>query len=484
MSAKSADGPSASAPAARNATMRSEDGRLRQYISTVIEQENPLLIASNQGKPLGPLEATKRFLAQRAREFYWTATRLIGLGYLHDGSVNLGVWRRALRKFLAAHPSGAPTPAPGRRFFIDVTQLLLTERITGIQRVALEVCLSAMSHGGVPVFLSENRMWACLEAGQPAQPVAIAPGDKLILAGAWWAAPAQTAAVIEELSQKGGSTVTVLFDLFPLQFVEICANVENFVAWFDRIVLASDAIVCISRAVADELVELMSEQNRPFKPELRLGWQGLGADFSSSADAQPSQLALSVSDGSTPFFLGVSTLEPRKGYAIGLDAFDKLWREGVDARYVIVGREGWLVSALKRRILSHPEYGRRLFWLNDAGDADLRLLYRAARALIFASIAEGYGLALAEAAHYGLPAIVSDIPVFHEIAGDAAQYFGLGDSDMLAQRIREALAAPKSAPRIPIQSWREATENLLTMIEHDAYQYGRLSERLSAARAP
>jgi glycosyltransferase involved in cell wall biosynthesis len=456
--------------------MRSENAQMRKYISAVLEQENQRFVTDE--KPPAAAEAVKRFLSQRVKEFYWTVTRLAGLGYLHDGSTDLRVWRRALKKFLAAHPMSAARPAPGRRFFIDVTQLLRAERITGIQRVALEVCLSAMRQGGIPVFLHDHRPWACLEAGQKPKPVEFAPGDKLVLAGAWWAAPAQTAAVIEAFSQKGGSTVTVLFDLFPLLYNEICSNVENFVAWFDRVVLASDAIVCISQAVADELIELMSEQKRPFKPGLRLGWQGLGADFSGDANEQPSQQALSITEGKTPFFLGVSTLEPRKGYPIALDAFDRLWNEGVDARYVIVGREGWLVAALKRRILSHPEYGRRLFWLNNAGDADLRLLYRSAHALVFASIAEGYGLALAEAAHYGLPAIVSDIPVFREIAGDSATYFDLGDSDMLALRLREALAAPKTAPKIAVVSWREATERLLAMIENDAYQYGALNERL------
>jgi glycosyltransferase involved in cell wall biosynthesis len=457
--------------------MNAANGNLRTYIEKHLAAENSQALSDGEPARPGLPEILTALIKRRAQEFYWTVTRLAGFGHLHDGVWSLKRLSGALRKFLIAHPMTAAAP-PGRRFFIDTTELLRARRITGIQRVALEVCLSAMRQGGVPVFLSENRMWACLEEGKPPQPVEIAPGDKLILAGAWWATPAQTAAVIEAFSRKGGSTVTILFDLFPLLYREICSNVENFVAWFDRIVLASDAIVCISQAVADELIELMSEQKRPFKPGLRLGWQGLGADFSGDANEQPSQQALSIAEGKTPFFLGVSTLEPRKGYAIALDAFDKLWREGVDARYVIVGREGWLVSALKRRILSHPEYGRRLFWLSNAGDADLRLFYRSAHALVFASIAEGYGLALAEAAHYGLPAIVSDIPVFREIAGDAATYFELGDSDMLALRLREALAAPKIAPAIPIVSWREATERLLAMIENDAYQYGALSERL------
>ena len=139
-----------------------------------------------------------------------------------------------------------------------------------------------------------------------------------------------------------------------------------------------------------------------------------------------------------------------------------------------------MVSALKQRIFSHPEYGRRLFWLSNASDADLRHLYGRAHSLVFATIAEGFGLALAEAAYYGLPAIVTDIPVFREIAGDSVRYFDLGDSDMLAQQIRDSLAAPKTPPAIPLTSWEEATDRLLAMIAGEAYQYGELRERIAA----
>lgn len=455
---------------------------ISKYIEDQLNQERQERLARTLHEPHGGLRQIASYTALKLKELYWTLTKLVGLGYLHDGKPNIRVWSRALRKFMNAHPQGA-VPPPGERFFIEVTELLRSKKVTGIQRVALEVCRAAMRQDGVPVFLHDNRAWACLEQGKPPQPVDIARGDKLVVAGAWWAAPAQTAAVIEEFSQKGGSTVTVLFDLFPLLYYEICSNVDDFVAWFDKIVLASDAVVCISRSVADEFIEIMATQQRPFRKGLRLGWQGLGADFSGGGAESPSQDVLALSDGTSPLLLSVSTLEPRKGYPIALDALDKLWREGVEVRYVIVGREGWMVSALKRRIVSHPEYGQRLFWLSNASDADLRYLYRTAHSLVFASIAEGFGLALAEAAYYGLPAIVSDIPVFREIAGNSVRYFDLADSEMLALRIREALAAPKTPPAIAVTSWQEATETLLAMIDASAYQYGELQERISMLKA-
>ena len=102
--------------------------------------------------------------------------------------------------------------------------------------------------------------------------------------------------------------------------------------------------------------------------------------------------------GGPPFFLSVSTLEPKKGYTVALDAMENLWERGVDARYVIVGRYGWNTHGrLEHRIRSHPEFNKRLFWLGQISAADLRHLYKNAHSLIFASVAEGFGLPLIQA---------------------------------------------------------------------------------------
>ena len=87
----------------------------------------------------------------------------------------------------------------------------------------------------------------------------------------------------------------------------------------------------------------------------------------------------------------------------------------------------------------------------------------------------GFGLPLIEAAHYGLPIIARDIPVFHEVAGDFAFYFPNTDSAALADCLCHwlQLHAEGKAPSsegMPYLTWAQSTQQLLKVIlENDWY---------------
>ena len=115
----------------------------------------------------------------------------------------------------------------------------------------------------------------------------------------------------------------------------------------------------------------------------------------------------------------VGTVEIRKGHGVALEAFERLWRDGVNVDLVIVGKAGWGVEHLIRRLRAHPETGSRLHWHERANDDELLLHYANANALIAASYTEGFGLPLIEAQHFGVPIIASDIPVFREVMNGA-----------------------------------------------------------------
>lgn len=121
------------------------------------------------------------------------------------------------------------------------------------------------------------------------------------------------------------------------------------------------------------------------------------------------------------YYLYVGGLEERKNVGVMLDGFRQFSRQSkAQAKLKIVGKLAGAPTQVINQIMGSPE----LFSIIESTtDNELAGLYQNARALIFPSLEEGFGLPLVEALGLGCPAVVSEIPVFREIAQDAALYF-------------------------------------------------------------
>lgn len=73
---------------------------------------------------------------------------------------------------------------------------------------------------------------------------------------------------------------------------------------------------------------------------------------------------------------------------------------------------------------------------------ELEELYGTASALAVPSFAEGFGLPILEAMGAGLPVMISDLPVFREVAGDSAVYFDPSDPSSIARAITRVVSEP------------------------------------------
>jgi glycosyltransferase involved in cell wall biosynthesis len=73
---------------------------------------------------------------------------------------------------------------------------------------------------------------------------------------------------------------------------------------------------------------------------------------------------------------------------------------------------------------------------DGTSEADYLALLETSTALVTASRDEGFGLPLVEAMSLGTPIVVSDIPIFREIGGDAALYAPATDASAVASAIR------------------------------------------------
>lgn len=123
------------------------------------------------------------------------------------------------------------------------------------------------------------------------------------------------------------------------------------------------------------------------------------------------------------YFVICGTIEPRKNHQLLVEVWRRLVRsQGAKApRLVVVGKRGWKCDAILAD-LHDPELAGFVIEASNLTSDAYRMLLASARALLSPSLAEGYGLPLAEALAAGVPAIVSDIPA-HREQGSAGVLF-------------------------------------------------------------
>lgn len=302
-------------------------------------------------------------------------------------------------------------------------------------------------------------------------PLQLEPGDQLLLLDSSW--HADFFPVAEGLKAQGVGIVSVIYDLIPLTHPQFCDDnlVRVFDRWFDWISEMADGFICISTTIRDQLrAEIIRRRGDEFAATRWFDHFYLGSELDlAHTDGAIDPALKGMFAAGKSVYLMVSTIEPRKNHAYLLDAFERLWAAGSEARLCIVGRVGWKCEALMERIERHPQLGKRLFLFTALNDRGLEYAYANARSLVFPSFVEGFGLPLVEAMQRQLPAMASDIPVFREIGGDFMAYFDLADPGSLAALV-EAFEREGRFPAVrPVVQWRwvgwrEASQQLVERV--------------------
>lgn len=138
-----------------------------------------------------------------------------------------------------------------------------------------------------------------------------------------------------------------------------------------------------------------------------------------------------VEESPEHFALTVSSLDPRKNFARLTQAF-----EGIEGCSLYIVGNANRVFGEQEGMGSIPKNVRLL---GRVSDEQLLSLYHQADCFIFPSIYEGFGLPPIEAMQCGCPVLASDIPVLHEVCGDAAEYFNPLDVNDIRKTIQTYL---------------------------------------------
>lgn len=309
----------------------------------------------------------------------------------------------------------------------------LAQPLTGVQRAAgellaaLDAALDARPGGPAQSWRVALPPGAAHPAWRRLQPWPVPAPWGLRSLHAWeqWALPrAARGALLLNLSGsapwwRARDSVAMLHDAAVFEHPQ--AYTAAFVRWyrllFRRLARDAGALLTPSRFSAQRLALHLGV------PESRFRLQPLGTDhLDRVAAAQPEVGAAWPLPGlapGTPFLLAVGSRNPTKNLARVEQAFAQAAADRPDLHLVLVGEARAAVFRSDGGAIDDAAHAR-IHRLGRVDDARLLALYRHARALVFPSLTEGFGLPPLEAMHAGCPVVASRCGALAEVCGDAA----------------------------------------------------------------
>jgi glycosyltransferase involved in cell wall biosynthesis len=211
-----------------------------------------------------------------------------------------------------------------------------------------------------------------------------------------------------------------------------------------RAVSSADAIIAVSQATKQDLLELLDVPAE----KVRMIYEAPGFQ------AAPGQAR-------EDYVLFAGTFEPRKNLVRLIEAFAQVKQGGYTGKLVLAGQAGWLAEPILESVQRHSAF------------VEVRqfepALYARAKLLAFPSLYEGFGLPVLEAMASGTPVLTSNVSSLPEIAGDAALLVDPKDVEAIAEGMWRvlndgALAAElsrKGLARAAEFSWERAARQTL-----------------------
>lgn len=259
------------------------------------------------------------------------------------------------------------------------------------------------------------------------------------------------------LTVKSARNVVTIHDLVPLRLpFTTLENKRQTYRLLKKVVATADHIVTVSENSKSDIIELLGV------PAEKITNTYQTRDIPKEYSERPIEMVANLLAGAfglefQGYLLFYGALEPKKNVGRLVEAY---LAAGVDIPLVLVTAGGWQNEAEERLLAANAanrdQRGRGIRRLDYAGFGSLVNLIRGARAVIFPSLYEGFGLPAFEAMTLGTPLVTSRVSSLPEIVGEAALLVDPYDTDDLAQAIRtivhDADRRAELARRGPVQA--------------------------------
>jgi glycosyltransferase involved in cell wall biosynthesis len=219
-------------------------------------------------------------------------------------------------------------------------------------------------------------------------------------------------------------------------------HVRSKAAFFRRAITRAarhaGALVCVSEVTADRL-RAVTEVRAP----IVVAPHGVDHGRFRPAEPEPGADAAALQGVGVPLdrplVVFIGTLEPRKGVAPLVAAFDRVADGDPDLVLVLGGQTGWGLEETEQA-LAAARHGERIIRTGYLPDPAVPALLRRAALVAYPALEEGFGLPALEALACGAPLVTTEGTAMAEVARGAAVLVAPGDVDQLAAALQQGLA--------------------------------------------
>lgn len=315
---------------------------------------------------------------------------------------------------------------------IVVNARFLTQKLSGVQRFAIEICTRLKKEYGENIIFVTPRNILLEQTAKDLEAIVVGKHTGHI----WeqWDLP-------RYLGQKGDPLLLCLCNTAPLYYRNKIVTVHDvaFMAYpqtfsksflyvyrfmIPRIMRSAKKVITVSEFSKREIVKYYGIDHQ----KITVVYNAVSADFRRTEDKQ-------LRD--EKYILAVSSLNYRKNFIAVLEAFGIFENTNNDTSLYIIGdlRNTNFAGIDIEQYKNNP----RIRFLGRVSDKDLVRYYSNASMFVYPSIYEGFGIPPLEAQHCGCPVLVSDIPPLHEVTGDSGMYCNPHDTNDIADKMADLL---------------------------------------------
>lgn len=207
--------------------------------------------------------------------------------------------------------------------------------------------------------------------------------------------------------------VATVHDLAPMDFPNPSWPHRFYYRWFSWLALRrARHLVCVSHSTGQRL-----EHHFPFcRGKWSTVYEGRDPFFQVLAEPELFGQLSQQFNIKTPFLLYVGSFARRKNLPAMIEAFSIIKKTKPDMQFVIVGKPSGRDDVLPTQL---PD---DMIIINQLNKRDLRALYNQAKALLFNTLYEGFGIPILEAMACGCPVVTSPTTSLPELGGEAVLY--------------------------------------------------------------